>query len=110
MSQIEIDCNCNNSIDKKCSFTTTSRFADVYPALQIRQLGIDKNFKGQGLGYYIILYCLGLGQILGQSVGYGFLLIRTTKKLAEKYYGPKYNFKWERGSDLETVGIYRKLY
>ncbi len=87
-----------------------SKFSNVYPALLVRQLGIDKGFKGQGLGYHFILYCFGLGQLLGQSVVCAFLIMRTTKKLAEKYYVPRYNFKCETKSDLETVCIYRKLF
>ncbi len=82
---------------------------NVYPALLLGQLGIDKDFRGQGLGYYIILYCLGLGQILSEKVGCAFLILRTTRTLAEKYYEPKYNFKWKRNYK-QKVWMYRKLF
>lgn len=82
---------------------------NIYPALLLRHIGIDKDFKGQGLGYCIILFSLGISQILSEKVGCSFLLLRTTKKLAEKYYGPKYNFKW-KSSNKEKVWMYRKLF
>ena len=92
-----------------CTNTSKGEF-DFYPVLLVRQLGIDKDFKGQGLRYYIILYCLGLGQLLSQNVGCAFLIMQTTKKLAKKYYGPKYNFKLEKNSNKEKVWVYRKLF
>ena len=116
MSQIEFECmNNDNKEDDDddesydCISTSKVKF-DFYPALLVRQLGIDKDFKGQGLGYYILLYCLGLGQILSQRVGCAFLVMRTTNKLAEKYYGPRYNFKWEKNSNKKKVWVYRKLF
>ena len=104
---INIDNNENENDD--CSNISEFEF-DFYPALLVKQLGIDKDFKGQGLGYYIILYCLGLAQILSQNIGCAFLIMQTTNKLAEKYYGPKYNFKWEKNSNKKKVWIYRKLF
>ncbi len=67
------------------------------------QLGIDKGTKDKGLGYYIILYCLSLGQAFKSKGWMCILILRTTKKLTEKYHGPRYNFKWDERSDKETV-------
>jgi hypothetical protein len=73
MSHIEIECIGNNDNDNDND--KISKFKDdFYPAILVRQLGIDKG-KGQGLGYYFLLYCLGLGQLLGQSVGCAFLTL-----------------------------------
>jgi hypothetical protein len=83
MSQIEFECFSSDNNDN--CINTLKEEIDFYLALLVRQLGIDKDFKGQGLGYHIILYCLGLGQIFSQKVGCAFLIMRTTKKLAEKY-------------------------
>ena len=84
MYQIEVECiGKDNNDDDDCINTSKVGF-DFYSALLVRQLGIDKGFKGQGLGYYIILYCLGLGQLLSQKVGCAFLILRTTKKISRK--------------------------
>lgn len=56
------------------------------------QLGVDKGFNGKGLGYYIVLYCFSLGQFKSKC-WMCILILRTTKEMAEKYYGPRYNFK-----------------
>ena len=109
MSQIEVEYVSNNDKNDYCNKMSKDEF-ELFPAFLIRQLGIDKDFKGQGLSYYIILYCLGLGQLLNQKVGCIFLILRTTKKLAEKYYVPRYNFKMEQGRNKETVWVYRKLF
>lgn len=112
MSQKEFETiNNDNKEDEDDDHVKASKGEfDFYPALMVRQLGIDKDFKGQGLGYYIILFCLGLGQLLSQKVGCTFLIMRTTMKLAEKYYGPKYNFKLEKNCNKKIVWIYHKLF
>lgn len=102
MSQIQL--RCHYDIDQ-----VPNTRCDLYPALFVSHIGIDRNFKGQGMGYSIILYCLGLGQVLKEKVGCSFLLLRTTKKLAEKYYGPRYSFKWGSNSQ-ENIWMYRKLF
>ena len=83
-------------------------FSD-YPALLLGQMGIDKKFRGLGLGQYICKYCRGLGQRLNNNAACAFLILQTSKEMAEKYYEPKCNFNWKK-SNKEKVWMYRKLF
>lgn len=82
---------------------------DYYPALLLGQIGVDKKYRGNGIGQYICKYCRGLGQELNKKVACAFLILQTSKKLAEQYYEPKCNFKWMK-SNKEKVWMYRKLF
>ena len=60
MSEIDVKCigNSDKNDNDDDDYDNKSKVGfDFYPALLVRQLGIDKGFKGQGLGYYIVLYC-----------------------------------------------------
>ena len=80
-----------------------------YPALLLGQIGVDKKFRGYGIGQSICKYCRGLGQQLNQNVACAFLILQTSKILAEQYYESKCNFKWKK-SNKEKVWMYRKLF
>jgi len=80
-----------------------------YPALLLGQIGVDKKYRGQGIGQSICKYCRGLGQQLNENVACAFLILQTTKGLAEQYYESKCDFKWKK-SNKERVWMYRKLF
>jgi hypothetical protein len=91
-------------LDDKINVT----FSD-YPALLLGQIGVDKKFRGRGLGQYICKYCSGFGQRLNNDVACAFLILQTTKELAEKYYESKCDFRWKK-SNKDIVWMYRKLF
>lgn len=83
-------------------------FSD-YPALLLGQMGVDKKFRKRGLGQYICKYCSGLGQRLDNDVACAFIILQTTKEIAENYYELRCNFKWKK-SNKNIVWMYRKLF
>ncbi len=56
---------------------------NIYSALLLGKIGIDRHFKGKGVASYIFLFCMGIGQLLNEKVGCAFLIFRTTKVLTE---------------------------
>lgn len=82
---------------------------NIYPSLLLGQLGITKQFRGNDLGLDIIAFCLGLGQVLSKKVGCAFLILRTTRKLAERYYEPDLDFRWKK-DNKEKVWMYKRLF
>ena len=47
---------------------------DSWPALLIGYLGVDKRYRGRGLGDHLLNFALGEAQLLGERVGCKFLV------------------------------------
>ncbi len=56
-----------------------------YPAILLGQMGVDKKFRNQGIGYWICQFCLGLAQEIGQRVACRYLMLETNEQKSSYY-------------------------
>ncbi len=56
-----------------------------YPAILLGQMGVDKRFRNQGIGYRICQFCLGLAQEVGKKVACRYVILETNEQKASYY-------------------------
>lgn len=48
-----------------------------YPAMLLGQLGVDKKYRGKGIGIKICNFCLGLAQTIGKLIACRYVILQT---------------------------------
>ncbi|MDE1813940.1 MAG: GNAT family N-acetyltransferase [Thaumarchaeota archaeon] len=48
-----------------------------YPAMLLGQLGVDKKYRGKGIGTDICNFCLGLAQEIGEKIACRYVILQT---------------------------------
>lgn len=56
-----------------------------YPALLLGQLGVDKKYRSQGIGAAICKFCVGLAQVIGESVACRYVGLQTSEDRTKLY-------------------------
>ncbi|MDE1863023.1 MAG: hypothetical protein KGI33_08935 [Thaumarchaeota archaeon] len=49
-----------------------------YPAMLLGQLGVDKKYRGKGIGGDICNFCLGLADVLGKLIACRYVILQTS--------------------------------
>ncbi|HXG06677.1 MAG TPA: GNAT family N-acetyltransferase [Nitrososphaera sp.] len=81
-----------------------------YPALLMGQMAVDKKYRGQGIGYWICEFCVGLAQEMNNKVGCALVILQTNKDKLE-YYKKKCGFKHsEKQSKEGKVWMYKRIF
>jgi GNAT superfamily N-acetyltransferase len=81
-----------------------------YPALLLGQMAVDKKYRGQGIGYWICEFCIGLAQEMNNKVGCALIILQTNKDKLE-YYKKKCGFKHsEKQSKEGKVWMYKRVF
>jgi GNAT superfamily N-acetyltransferase len=52
-----------------------------YPAMLIGNMGVDKKFRGKGLGSFIYEFCVGLARRLSKRVGCRYVYLYTNRSI-----------------------------
>lgn len=81
-----------------------------YPALLLGQMGIDKKYRGNGIGTMIIRFCVGLGLDVGKRVACRYLVIQTDKDHLEYYQKRSFTPSIKAKNNNEIFWMYRRLY
>ena len=80
-----------------------------YPAVLLGQIGVDKKFRGMGIGSIIIKFATGLSRKLGNEIACRYLILQTSKNKIRLYASHQF---YKETADLNNnrVWMYRKLY
>lgn len=73
MNAIELD---KLNKDEKVRNTTPKK----YPAMLIGRMGIDKKYRGKGIGSDVCLFCRGLAIEIGKKVACRYVVLQTMVK------------------------------
>ncbi|HEX9678941.1 GNAT family N-acetyltransferase, partial [Nitrososphaera sp.] len=80
-----------------------------YPAVLLGQMGVDKQFRGLGIGRLICNFCVGLAAIISERVACRYITLQTNPDKI-KYYKEKCGFKQSVRANLEgKLWMYRKV-
>ncbi|MDE2589811.1 MAG: GNAT family N-acetyltransferase [Patescibacteria group bacterium] len=101
MSAISIE-NLDN--EEKVAQATPVR----YPAMLLGQIGVDKKYRGKGIGTDICNFCLGLAQVIGEKVACRYIILQTSVDKTVLY--EKMGFtKSPKLSKTAKIWMYRRL-
>jgi hypothetical protein len=80
-----------------------------YPGMMLGNMGVDKRFRGSGLGSFICdQYCIGLARSLSKKVACRYVYIRTSKDLVGFYQKCKF-IPAKKISDTGRLWMYRRI-
>ena len=79
-----------------------------YPAMLLGQLGVDKKYRGKGIGSDICNFCLGLAEVLGKQIACRYVILQTGVARTSLYQ--KFEFRMSTKSPVgKKIWMYRKL-
>ncbi len=79
-----------------------------YPAVELGQMGVDKSYRGKGLGQLICNYCIGLALTVGEQIACRYIVLRTNEDKSNLY--KKCGFKQsDKKSAKGRFWMYRRL-
>lgn len=80
-----------------------------YPAVLLGQMGVDKDYRGLGLGQLICNFCVGLAAIVGERVACRYIILQTSRDKV-RYYKEKCDFKQSMKVNTEgKIWMYRRV-
>lgn len=79
-----------------------------YPAMLIGQLGVDKKYRGKGIGKEICKFCLGLAQDIGDRIACRYVILQTNTNKTKIYDGMKFT-KSPKKPQNNKVWMYRRI-
>lgn len=56
-----------------------------YPSMLLGQLGVDKKYRGRGIGKEICNFCFGLAQETGEKVACRYIVLQTSEEKTSLY-------------------------
>lgn len=79
-----------------------------YPALLIGQLGVDTRYRGRGIGKEICNFCLGLAQVVGESVSCRYVTLQTNENKTALYE----HMKFTKSPKMKNkkIWMYRRVF
>lgn len=79
-----------------------------YPAMLLGQLGVDKKYRGKGIGSEICNFCLGLADVLGKQIACRYVILQTSITRTTLY--EKFEFRMSPKSPAgKKIWMYRRL-
>lgn len=80
-----------------------------YPAMLIGQLGVDKKFRGKGIGQHICNFCLGLAQDTGEKIACRYVILQTNPDKTALYNKMGFTKSPKHIDENNKIWMYRKL-
>lgn len=80
-----------------------------YPAMLIGQLGVDKEFRGKGIGQQICNFCLGLAQEIGDRIACRYVILQTNSDKTALYRKMGFTKSPKLPDENNKIWMYRKL-
>lgn len=80
---------------------------NVYPAVLLGQFGIDKDFRGRDIGYWIIQHIIGLTRRLRKKIACRYIVLQTDSDHISIYN--RFNFRSSKKSNQKLIWMYKKL-
>lgn len=78
MNAIELD---KLGKDEKVKNTTPKK----YPAMLIGRMGVDKKYRGKGIGRDVCMFCRGLAIEIGERIACRYVVLQTTEERSKFY-------------------------
>lgn len=79
-----------------------------YPAMLLGQLGVDKKYRGKGVGADICNFCLGLAQEIGEKIACRYVILQTSVDKTSLYEKIGFILSPKLAHD-KKIWMYRRL-